>query len=68
MEQMRRTEIRAVLDRHRGSKAKVAKSAGVTTVTVSIWLRGRCTSANIAGHAARIAEELLAEERAGAAA
>jgi len=60
---MRRTEIRRVLDRHRGSKIGIARTLGVSHSAVSVWLRGRTTSARIAAEAEKVARELVEAEQ-----
>lgn len=60
---MKRSEIRKILKRHRGSKAELARRAGVTMVSISTWLRGS-VSANITGKAEILARELLLKEEA----
>jgi hypothetical protein len=64
---MRRTEIRAVLSRHKGAKTKLAKSLEVSLTAVTLWLGGKTTSAKIAAAAERMALELVAGEREAAA-
>lgn len=58
---MKRHEIARVLKRHRGSKAEVARRAGVENNVVSMWLSGG-SNANVAGHAEIHAKELIAKE------
>lgn len=66
---LRRTEIRAVLKRHKGAIAEVARSLDppVTTTSVSMALRGKGTSARIMSACEAKARELLAEEGTRAA-
>lgn len=64
MEQpLKRSEIKRILGRHDGSKAEVARRAGVKQNTVSMWLAG-APSANVAEQAEKHARELLAKEEA----
>lgn len=64
---MRRTEIRAVLSRNKGSKTMLAKSLGVSLTAVTLWLAGKMTSARIAAAAERLAMDLVASEKVVAA-
>ncbi|MDE2099634.1 MAG: helix-turn-helix transcriptional regulator [Patescibacteria group bacterium] len=58
---MKRSEIRRILKRNRGSKAELARRAGVGLTAVSAWLRGG-TSANITEKAQVLCRELLDKE------
>jgi len=60
---LRRTEIRAILGRHRGSKGEIARQFGVRAQSVSTWLGGRTKSARIARAAEKKALELLEQEQ-----
>lgn len=60
-EPLDRTEIAAILARHPGSKAEVARRAGVKHNAVSMWLKGG-PNANVEQHARRHAIELLEKE------
>lgn len=64
---MRRTEIRKVFRRHKGSVSRLAEQLGVTHSAVSIWLAGRSKSARIAAAAEQRALELLDAEKSVAA-
>jgi len=55
---LRRPEIAKILKRHRGSKAELARRAGVKLNTVSGWLKGMTVSDNIATKAQALALEL----------
>jgi predicted transcriptional regulator len=59
---MRRTEIRTVLGRHRGSKSRIATELGVSQAAISVWLSGRSKSKRIADAAGKLAVELLTAE------
>jgi IS30 family transposase len=61
-----RRTIRAVLRRHRGTCASIARDLGVHPVTISKWLAGQAVSARIAEAAQAKAQELLAREAEGA--
>lgn len=60
---MRRTEIRTVLRRHKGSVVQIARDLGVSHASVSMFLAGRSKSARIAVAAEKLANELLTNER-----
>lgn len=64
---LRRTEIRKILRRHKGSIQRIADSLQVSHSAVSIWLAGKTTSARVAAAAERMALELVAGEREAAA-
>jgi len=57
-----RRTIRAVLRRHRGICASIARDLGVNPVTISKWLAGQAVSARIAEAVQLKAQELLARE------
>lgn len=60
----KRREIAKILKRHRGSKVELARRAGIKlATTISDWLAGRTISANIADHAAALANELASKEQ-----
>ena len=65
---LRRTEVRAILKRHDGSISEVARQLGVTTQSVSMYLRGKGTSERIADATHAKALELLAKEGSTASA
>jgi len=60
---MRRVEIREVLKRHNGSISRIAEQLGITSVTVSMWARGKMTSKRIHKAAEAKARELLKLEQ-----
>lgn len=61
---LKRTDIRKVLQRHTGSISQVARDLGISHVSVSLWLKGRSTSARIADAANSKALQLLDKEKA----
>lgn len=67
---LRRTEIRRIFDRNRGAQADVAKTLGISHVSITQWLKGRMDSKRVAEAMQLKALALLAEEqgRAGDAA
>jgi len=64
---LRRTEIREILGRHKGSKSELAGSLGVSRQAVTLWLAGKTTSERIAEAAKRMAERLSKQEQSHAA-
>lgn len=62
-ERLDRSEIAKILGRHAGSKAEVARRAGVKRNAVSMWLSGG-TNANVEARASKHALELLGKEEA----
>lgn len=60
---LRRVQIREVLLRHTGSIARIAESLGVTSVTVSMVMRGKMTSKRVYAAAEAKALELLQLEK-----
>lgn len=58
---LRRAEIRRLLARgeYRGAKAEIARRADVGMPSVSKWLTGSSTSANVARHATSVAQEII---------
>ena len=58
MRSLTRARIASILDKHRGSKTQVAQMAGVKAQSVSSWVKGQITSANIAKCAQVIATRL----------
>lgn len=65
---LKRTEVREILKRHPGSISTIADELGVTTTTVSMWLRGKTTSARIETACHKRAHEFLQQEKARSAA
>ena len=65
---LRRTEIRKILRRHKGSIQRIADQLAISHSAVSIWLAGRCTSARVAEAAEQMALALVAGEQKGDAA
>lgn len=67
---MRRTEIRAVMNlpKHKGCKARLAETLGVSPTAITLWLAGKMTSARIAAAAEALAIELVGAEKPGVAA
>ncbi len=63
---LRRTEVRAILQRHRGAIGKLAADLKINRVTLSEWLRGRTTSRRIEEAATARAVQLAASEAKGA--
>lgn len=61
---MTRAEIKAVLERHRGSSAEVMRRAAVDASLVSHWLKWKANSKNVEFHATQVARELLDREAA----
>lgn len=60
---LRRTEVRAILRRHPGSIAQIARELGMRAATVSQWLWGRTTSKRIEEAATARAVQLAASEK-----
>lgn len=60
-----RKQIRSVLANNRGSAAALAKEIGVTHGALSLWLKGKSTSKNIAQAAQTKASQILEQERGG---
>jgi transcriptional regulator with XRE-family HTH domain len=60
---LRRTEVRTILKRNRGSIKAIADDLGITITTVGDWMRGKTTSARVAAAAQAKALELLEAER-----
>lgn len=59
---LRRVQIRDILRRHRGSIVAVAGEIGRSHVSVTRWLDGKITSANVEAACRAKALELLAQE------
>jgi transcriptional regulator with XRE-family HTH domain len=58
----RRRQMRAVLKRHRGSQAALARELGVPQSSVALWLKGKFDSQRFASViCARVAELAAAE-------
>ena len=64
---LRRSDIRRLFKKHRGSVREVARRANVSHPVVSAWLRDRTTSDNVARAAEELARELIEQERRAAA-
>lgn len=59
-----RPEIRKIFKRNFGAAMAVAKALDISHVSVSLWLKGKTTSARVAEACEAKALELLAEEGA----
>lgn len=64
---MKRSDVRKLLLRHRGSITEIASELGVSKTSVSDVLRGRKTSARIEAAASEKAVTLMQEEQSSAA-
>lgn len=60
-----RAEIRKLFRANPGSVVAVARSLGITHVTVSLWLKGKTTSARVEEAARKKALELMDGRSAG---
>jgi len=65
--ELRRTEVRTILFRHKGSIRVVADDLKVSTQAIYLWLKGHTTSEKISKAVRAKAEELLEKERSRAA-
>lgn len=65
--QLRRPQVREILKRHRGSISQIADELGITTTSVSMWLRGRGVSRRIEAASQVKALQLLKSEDRDAA-
>lgn len=63
IDEMPREQVRAIIARHRGAVKEIAVSVSRSSCTVSMVLRGECTSAHVLAAARAKAKELLALER-----
>jgi hypothetical protein len=59
---MNRSKLRKLFKRHHGSIKRVANQVGVTSVSVSSWLKGESESPRIELAALREAQRLLAHD------
>lgn len=62
-----RVQIRQVLDRHLGSKKAIAEELGLTSASISRWLKGQSVSRRVAAACLARAERLLEQEKSIAA-
>lgn len=61
--ELRRTEVRTILFRHKGCIRAVATDLGVSTQAIYLWLKGRTTSEKIAKAVRATAAQLLDQEK-----